>query len=318
MDGEHTKRFFAEQFTDRANKLCVDCNAANPQWASATLGSYFCLDCSGTHRGLGVHLSFVRSIDMDTWKEKQLKSMELGGNSRLKALLDKYGLAKMSIPEKYNSQAAQYYREHLKALVEGTPDPCEPRLEDGPKRYTPGQRPASTNAAPTADARSQLFEGAQDRKSRRNAAADKTQEENDQAELRTMLQGRDKMNETVSRMSEASNRLGSQSEGIVELNKLNTEYTSKLKTAADVLGDLKKRTEEDSRYIWWSFCFFCLVVTHILLKRLKVYKLGFAALNWTWWSGAKTVDVLQYFTEQFTEAVTRLRALFFGDLGVNG
>ena len=123
MDEEHTKGFFAQQFKDGANVSCVDCNAAKPQWASVNLGSYFCLDCSGQHRGLGVHLSFVRSIDMDKWKEKQLKSMELGGNARLKALFDKYGLTNMSIVEKYNSQAAQHYREHLKALVEGTVDP---------------------------------------------------------------------------------------------------------------------------------------------------------------------------------------------------
>mmetsp|Transcript_44374 Transcript_44374/g.83179 ORF Transcript_44374/g.83179 Transcript_44374/m.83179 type:complete len:184 (+) Transcript_44374:90-641(+) len=145
---EETKQFFEEQKKVKANQVCVDCGAANPQWASVPLGCYVCLECSGKHRSLGTHLSFVRSIEMDKWKEIQKMGMKFGGNADLNALFEKYGLTEMSIEEKYNTKAVEYYRQHLRCLVDDREKkPQAPSIEEGAKRYVPPPPPPRDSAA---------------------------------------------------------------------------------------------------------------------------------------------------------------------------
>jgi hypothetical protein len=48
-----------------ANPNCAECGRAAPDWLSLNLGCLICIDCSGVHRSLGVHISKVRSITLD-------------------------------------------------------------------------------------------------------------------------------------------------------------------------------------------------------------------------------------------------------------
>ncbi|KAI3694097.1 hypothetical protein L1987_77057 [Smallanthus sonchifolius] len=47
------------------NDLCAECSVPDPDWASLNLGILICIECSGVHRNLGVHISKVRSINLD-------------------------------------------------------------------------------------------------------------------------------------------------------------------------------------------------------------------------------------------------------------
>ncbi|XP_075496004.1 putative ADP-ribosylation factor GTPase-activating protein AGD9 [Primulina tabacum] len=96
------------------NKTCFDCKAKNPTWASVPFGIFLCIDCSAVHRSLGVHISFVRSTNLDSWTPDQLKLMCFGGNNRAQVFFNQHGWTDGGkVEAKYTSKAAELYRQLL-------------------------------------------------------------------------------------------------------------------------------------------------------------------------------------------------------------
>ena len=122
------------------NSKCIDCGTGKPKWASINNGIFLCLKCAGIHRNLNNNFSIIRSLQIDSWDEKQMLFLKKGGNEKFKNLLNEYNIPlNSSIDEKYKCKAAHYYRKNLRFEVEKELNPnfisqeenIKPELNEG-------------------------------------------------------------------------------------------------------------------------------------------------------------------------------------------
>lgn len=85
---DRCQNILVQMLKDEDNKYCVDCDAKGPRWASWNLGIFLCIRCAGIHRNLGVHISKVKSVNLDSWTPEQVVSLQQMGNSRARAVYE--------------------------------------------------------------------------------------------------------------------------------------------------------------------------------------------------------------------------------------
>uniref|UniRef100_A0A7S3R6M4 Arf-GAP domain-containing protein n=1 Tax=Dunaliella tertiolecta TaxID=3047 RepID=A0A7S3R6M4_DUNTE len=100
----------ARVLTLEGNAVCADCGQAEgmrPTWASTLCGVLLCMRCAGIHRGLGVHVSKVRSITMDKWTPLLVDALErAGGNARANAYYE--ALLPPNLPRPKNQEVERF------------------------------------------------------------------------------------------------------------------------------------------------------------------------------------------------------------------
>ncbi|KAA8910858.1 hypothetical protein TRICI_004046 [Trichomonascus ciferrii] len=131
---EKNQQILRKLLNDPANKYCADCKVTqHPRWASWSLGIFLCIRCSGIHRGMGTHISKVRSIDLDSWSDEHMEKMITWGNRRAN-LYWEHKLPPNYVPDDSKIQNFIRTKYDLKRWVMsgGVPDPStlDDQVED--------------------------------------------------------------------------------------------------------------------------------------------------------------------------------------------
>ncbi|XP_047183669.1 arf-GAP with SH3 domain, ANK repeat and PH domain-containing protein 1 isoform X4 [Scophthalmus maximus] len=83
-----TKAIIEDVLRMPGNEVCCDCGAVEPKWLSTNLGILTCIECSGIHREMGVHISRIQSMELDKLGTSELLLAKNVGNSSFNEIME--------------------------------------------------------------------------------------------------------------------------------------------------------------------------------------------------------------------------------------
>ncbi|XP_050922877.1 arf-GAP with SH3 domain, ANK repeat and PH domain-containing protein 1 isoform X3 [Lates calcarifer] len=83
-----TKAIIEDVLRMPGNEVCCDCGASDPKWLSTNLGILTCIECSGIHREMGVHISRIQSMELDKLGTSELLLAKNVGNSSFNEIME--------------------------------------------------------------------------------------------------------------------------------------------------------------------------------------------------------------------------------------
>ena len=134
VDNQIRDEVMANILAKPENQVCFDCGSKAPKWSSPYLGIVICYECAAKHRSYGTSISFVRSVDLDKWNRKQLKSLELTGNAYTKQRFNDLGVPLIGGNYDYNNSLVLKVRQEIEEKVKEALKPNEYKKVDNKKK----------------------------------------------------------------------------------------------------------------------------------------------------------------------------------------
>ena len=164
------------------NQICFDCGSKAPKWSSPYLGIVICYECAAKHRSYGTHISFVRSVDLDKWNRKQLKSLELTGNSFTKERFNDLGVPLIGGNYDYNNSMVLKVRQEIAEKVRESLKPDDYKKVEDKKKEVDEFENININNEEIKDEEKEKKKEKNDKKKKKDKNEEKVEEKNEETE----------------------------------------------------------------------------------------------------------------------------------------